>query len=38
MSLTATTVHAEEPQLLRQKIDCRRNITPDGVLALIESG
>jgi hypothetical protein len=38
VSLTATPVHCEEPQLLHQEIDCRRNVTPAGVLALIKSG
>jgi hypothetical protein len=38
VSLTATTVHAEKPHFLYQEIDCRRTITPEGVLTLIKSG
>lgn len=38
VSLTATTVDEEEPQLLNQEIDRRTGISLDDVLALIKSG
>ena len=38
VSLTATTVDDEEPQLLSQDIDSRRGVSLDEVLALIKSG
>jgi hypothetical protein len=38
VSLTATTVDDEEPQLLNQEIDSRRGASIDDVLAVIKSG
>jgi hypothetical protein len=38
VSLTATTVDDEEPQLLTQEIDSRRGVTIDEVLAVIKNG
>ena len=38
VSLTATTVDEEEPQLLNQEIDSRRGVSLDEVVALIKSG
>jgi hypothetical protein len=38
VSLTATTIDDEEPQLLNQEIDSRRGVTLDEVLAVIKSG
>ncbi len=38
VSLSATTVDDEEPQLLSQEIDSRRSISLDEVLAVIKSG
>ena len=38
VSLTATTVDDEEPQLLNQEIDSRRGVSLDEVLAVIKSG
>ena len=38
VSLTATTVDDEEPQLLAQEIDTRRGISLDEVLAVIKNG
>jgi hypothetical protein len=38
VSLTATTIDDEEPQLLNMEIDSRRGISLDEVLALIRSG
>ena len=38
VSLTATTVDDEEPQLLNQEIDSRRGVSLDEVLAMIKTG
>ena len=38
VSLTATTVDDEEPQLLNMEIDSRRGVSLDEVLALIKDG
>jgi hypothetical protein len=38
VSLTATTIDEEEPQLLNQEIDSRRGVTLDEVLAVIKGG
>jgi hypothetical protein len=38
VSLTATTVDDEEPQLLNMEIDSRRGVPLDEVLAVIRSG
>src|ERR1700674_4266599 len=38
VSLTATTVDDEEPQLLNQEIDSRRGVSLEEVLALIKNG
>jgi hypothetical protein len=38
VSLTATTIDDEEPQLLNQEIDSRRGVTLDEVLAVVKSG
>jgi hypothetical protein len=38
ISLTATTVDDEEPQLLNQEIDSRRGVSLDEVLAVIRTG
>jgi len=38
VSLTATTVDDEEPQLLTQEIDSRRGVSLDEVLAVIKEG
>jgi hypothetical protein len=38
VSLTATTIDDEEPQLLNQEIDSRRGATVDEVLAVIKGG
>jgi hypothetical protein len=38
VSLTATTIDDEEPQLLNQEIDSRRGVTLDEVLAVIRNG
>jgi hypothetical protein len=38
VSLTATSVDDEEPQLLNQEIDCRRGVSLDEVLAVIKNG
>ena len=38
VSLTATTVDDEEPQLLTQEIDSRRGVSLDEVLAVIKNG
>jgi hypothetical protein len=38
VSLTATTVDDEEPQLLNMEIDSRRGVSLDEVLAVIKSG
>jgi hypothetical protein len=38
VSLTATTIDDEEPQLLNQEIDSRRGVSLDEVLAVIKSG
>lgn len=38
VSLTATTVDDEEPQLLNQEIDTRRGVSLDEVLAVIKGG
>jgi hypothetical protein len=38
VSLTATTIDDEEPQLLNQEIDSRRGVTLAEVLAVIKSG
>ncbi|MGO9135505.1 MAG: hypothetical protein ACLP8A_15860 [Methylovirgula sp.] len=37
VSLTATTVDEEEPQLLYQEIDCRRGVSLDEALAVIKA-
>jgi hypothetical protein len=38
VSLTATSVNDEEPQLLNQEIDRRRGVSLDEVLAVIKNG
>jgi len=38
VSLTATTIDDEEPQLLNMEIDSRRGVSLDEVLAVIKSG
>jgi hypothetical protein len=38
VSLTATTVDDEEPQLINQEIDTRRGVSLDEVLAVIKNG
>jgi hypothetical protein len=38
VSLTATTVDDEEPQLINQEIDTRRGVSLDEVLSVIKSG
>jgi hypothetical protein len=38
VSLTATSVDDEEPQLLNQEIDSRRGASLDEVLAVIRNG
>ena len=38
VSLTATTVDDEEPQLLNMEIDSRRGVSLDEVLAVIKNG
>jgi hypothetical protein len=38
VSLTATSVDDEEPQLLNQEIDSRRGVSLDEVLAVIKGG
>jgi hypothetical protein len=38
VSLTATTVDEEEPQLLSQEIDSRRGVSVDEVLTVIKAG
>ena len=38
VSLTATSVDDEEPQLLTQEIDTRRGVSLDEVLAVIRDG
>jgi hypothetical protein len=38
VSLTATTIDDEEPQLLNQEIDSRRGVSIDEVLAVIKGG
>ena len=38
VSLTATTVDDEEPQLLSMEIDSRRGVSLDEVLAVIKNG
>jgi hypothetical protein len=38
VSLTATSVDDEEPQLLNQEIDTRRGVTLDEVLGVIKNG
>jgi hypothetical protein len=38
VSLTATTIDDEEPQLLNQEIDTRRGVSLDEVLTVIKSG
>jgi hypothetical protein len=38
VSLTATSVDDEEPQLINQEVDSRRGVTLDEVLALIKEG
>jgi hypothetical protein len=38
VSLTATTIDEEEPQLLNQEIESRRGVSLDEVLAVIKSG
>jgi hypothetical protein len=38
VSLTATTIDDEEPQLLSQEIDTRRGVSLDEVLAVIKGG
>ncbi|MGH6817139.1 MAG: hypothetical protein ACREC1_00020 [Methylovirgula sp.] len=36
VSLTATTIDDEEPQLLNQEIECRRGVPLEEVLAVIK--
>jgi hypothetical protein len=38
VSLTASTIDDEEPQLLNMEIDTRRGVTLDEVLAVIKDG
>jgi len=38
VSLTATTIDEEEPQLLNMEIDSRRGVTIDEVLTVIKNG
>jgi hypothetical protein len=38
VSLTATSVDDQEPQLLNQEIDSRRGVSLDEVLAIIRTG
>jgi len=38
MSLTATTIDDEEPQLLNMEIDSRRGVSLDEVLTVIRNG
>jgi hypothetical protein len=38
VSLTATTIDDEEPQLLNQEIDSRRGVSLDEVLAVVKNG
>jgi hypothetical protein len=38
VSLTATTVDEDEPQLLYQEIDSRRGVSLDEVLEVIKNG
>ena len=38
VSLTATTIDDEEPQLLNQEIDSRRGVSLDEVLTVIKNG
>ena len=38
ISLTATSVDDEEPQLLNQEIDSRRGVSLDEVLTVIKNG
>ena len=38
VSLTATTVDDEEPQLINQEVDNRRGVSLDEVLAVIKNG
>jgi hypothetical protein len=38
VSLTATTIDDEEPQLLNQEIESRRGVPLDEVLAVIKGG
>ena len=38
VSLTATSVDEEEPQLLNQEIDSRRGVSLDEVIAVIKNG
>jgi hypothetical protein len=38
VSLTATSVDEEEPQLLNQEIDRRRGVSLDEVLTVIKNG
>jgi len=38
MSLTATTIDDEEPQLLNMEIESRRGVSLDEVLAVIKNG
>jgi hypothetical protein len=38
VSLTATTIDDEEPQLLNQEIDSRRGVSLDEVLSVIRTG
>jgi hypothetical protein len=38
VSLTATTIDDEEPQLLNQEIESRRGVSLDEVLAVIKNG
>jgi hypothetical protein len=38
VSLTATSIDDEEPQLLNQEIDTRRGVSLDEVLSVIKNG
>jgi hypothetical protein len=38
VSLTATTIDDEEPQLLNQEIDSRRGVSLDEVIQVIKDG
>jgi hypothetical protein len=38
VSLTATTIDDEEPQLLNQEIDSRRGVSLDEMLTVIKNG